>query len=195
MAKLFGITGGIGSGKTTISEQLLKSGYPVFNTDAEAQRIMRDNLAVRSQIEMLFGSDIYEGDILNKQEVARQIFMQPDLRCKVDHAVHPAVGFELKQWLKHQEGICFVESAILFESGLNSLCDAVICVTAPLELRINRTATRDNTTREQVINKINAQMSETEKVTLSDLNIANDGTREISDLCLAVLDFCRNFVA
>ena len=163
---LIGITGGIGSGKSTIAQALRSRGYAVYDTDTEAKRIIVENPMVRSQVEMLFGSQVFEGDVYRTQLVAKQVFHHPDLLTELNHIVHPAVAFHLKQWAKEQtedEGlrikdkrricpgtqasspaeICFVESAILFASGLDALCEKVVVVTAPEALRIERTIQRD----------------------------------------------------
>lgn len=192
--KLFGLTGGIGSGKTVVAHRLSEMGYPVYNTDQAAQRIMHDNLMVRSQIELLFGSDIYVHDKLNRQKVASLVFNDPVLLHKLNSIVHPAVIFDIRQWCKQFTDIAFVESAIMFESQIDQLCTAVICITADTELRIERTMKRDNCTRQQVINRINNQMSEAERIAKSDFTVSND-QKEISDICLDILNFCRNFAA
>ena len=158
---LIGITGGIGSGKSTIAQALRSRGYAVYDTDTEAKRIIVENPMVRSQVEMLFGSQVFEGDVYRTQLVAKQVFHHPDLLTELNHIVHPAVAFHLKQWAKErtEEGthpippykggkiearpLCFVESAILFASGLDKLCDKIVVVTAPEALRIERTLQRD----------------------------------------------------
>lgn len=155
---LIGITGGIGSGKSTIAQALRSRGYAVYDTDTEAKRIIVENPMVRSQVEMLFGSQVFEGNVYRTQLVAKQVFHHPDLLAELNHIVHPAVAFHLKQWarehatptpqsstLNHQPSttICFVESAILFASGLDKLCDKIVLVTAPEALRIERTILRD----------------------------------------------------
>ena len=155
---LIGITGGIGSGKSTIAQALRSRGYAVYDTDTEAKRIIVENPMVRSQVEMLFGSQVFEGNVYRTQLVAKQAFHHPDLLAELNHIVHPAVAFHLKQWarehatptpqsstLNHQPSttICFVESAILFASGLDKLCDKIVLVTAPEALRIERTILRD----------------------------------------------------
>lgn len=191
--KLFGITGGIGSGKSFICEGLIERGYAVYSSDDEAKRIMCHNTMVRSQIELLFGSDIYQGDVLNRQQVAQQIFHDSTIRHKINHIVHPAVRFDLEHWAKRQSDICFVESAILFESGLDSLCEATICVTADEELRIKRVMQRDGVSREQVLARLHAQITEQERKEKSNLVIINDENQPISALCFEILEFCRNF--
>ena len=116
---------------------------------------------VRSQVEMLFGSQVFEGNVYRTQLVAKQVFHHPDLLAQLNSIVHPAVAFHLKQWAREQaeeathpippykagrleaRPICFVESAILFASGLDKLCDKIVVVTAPEALRIERTILRD----------------------------------------------------
>lgn len=190
---LFGITGGIGSGKSFICKALAEQGYSVYISDDEAKRIMCQNPMVRSQIELLFGSEIYQDDVLDRQEVARQIFNDSKLRLKINHIVHPAVRFDLEHWKKKHDGICFVESAILFESGLYTLCDATICISADEELRLRRAMARDNTTSEQVMARLNSQMSDDECRKKANFVIINDENATISSLCFDILEFCRNF--
>ena len=100
---LIGITGGIGSGKSTIAQALRSRGYAVYDTDTEAKRIIVENPMVRSQVEMLFGSQVFEGNVYRTQLVAKQVFHHPDLLAELNHIVHPAVAFHLKQWAKEQE--------------------------------------------------------------------------------------------
>ena len=151
---LIGITGGIGSGKSTIAQALRSRGYAVYDTDKEAKRIIVENPMVRSQVEMLFGSQVFEGNVYRTQLVAKQVFHHPDLLTELNHIVHPAVAFHLKQWAREQDEdkglrtqderpICFVESAILFASGLDKLCEKIVVITAPEALRIERTIQRD----------------------------------------------------
>ena len=159
---LVGITGGIGSGKSAISRALRALGYPVYDTDSEAKRIIVENVAVRSQIEYLFGSEVFDGDRYRTDVVAQQVFADRDLLHKLNRVVHPAVCFDVKHWALKQTGTCFVESAILWESGLAELCDMVVEVTAPIEVRIARTMARDNASREQVERRIAAQTQESD---------------------------------
>ena len=99
---LIGITGGIGSGKSTIAQALLSRGYAVYDTDSEAKRIIVENPMVRSQVEMLFGSQVFEGNVYRTQLVAKQVFHHPDLLAQLNSIVHPAVAFHLKQWAREQ---------------------------------------------------------------------------------------------
>ena len=141
---LVGLTGGIGSGKSTIARELHARGYAVYDTDTEAKRLIVSNPLVRSQVEYLLGSDVFDGDTYLTRLVAKQIFHHPDLRLRLNAIVHPAVAFHLRRWAQEQgERPCFVESAILFESGLDALCDRLVIVDAPEEIRIQRVLMRD----------------------------------------------------
>lgn len=141
---LVALTGGIGSGKSTIARELCARGYAVYDTDTEAKRLIVSNPLVRSQVEYLLGSDVFDGDTYLTRLVAKQIFHHPDLRLRLNAIVHPAVAFHLRHWAQEQgERPCFVESAILFESGLDALCDRIVIVDAPEEIRIQRVLMRD----------------------------------------------------
>ena len=201
---LIGITGGIGSGKSTIAQALRSRGYAVYDTDTEAKRIIVENPMVRSQVEMLFSSQVFEGNVYRTQLVAKQVFHHPDLLAELNHIVHPAVAFHLKQWVKEQEGthprppykggrlettpICFVESAILFASGLDALCEKVVVVIAPEALRIERTIQRDyrgERTAENVAKvkqRIAAQAHEECPSEKPLLRVENDGTTSVEQL-------------
>lgn len=191
---LIGLTGGIGSGKSTLAAELARRGYPVYSSDTEAKRIIVENPMVRSQIELLFGSEVYEGDRYCTERVAKVVFRHPDMLERLNAIVHPAVAFDMQQWAKHQEAkYCFVESAILYESGLDKFCDKVVCVTAPEEVRVERTLARDYTTpytetdRKAVWARIHSQMSDDERAQRADIVVENDGTTPIADLAEQVL--------
>lgn len=218
---LIGITGGIGSGKSTIAQALRSQGYAVYDTDTEAKRIIVENPMVRSQVEMLFGSQVFEGNVYRTQLVAKQVFHHPDLLAELNHIVHPAVAFHLKQWAKEQEKdkglrtqdkrpicpgtprqvgaeICFVESAILFASGLDKLCDKIVVVTAPEALRIERTIQRDyrgERTAENVAKvkqRIAAQAHEDCPTTKPLLRVENDGQKTIEQLADEVIRWAES---
>ncbi len=180
-----GITGGIGSGKSTIAAELIRRGYPVYDTDREAKRIIVHNPAVRSQVETLFGSDVFDGDTYLTDKVAAQVFANPDLLHRLNSIVHPAVRFDLEHWIKSNDkrqttNDCFVECAILFESGMNTLCDKVVYVDAPEEIRVARTIARDHTDAEKVLARIRAQKNDARE--LADIVLLNDGSQSIPSL-------------
>lgn len=176
---LIGITGGIGSGKSTIAAELVRRSYPVYDTDLEAKRIIVHNPAVRSQVETLFGSDIFDDDTYLTDKVAALVFANSDLRLRLNAIVHPAVKFDLEHWQKGKN-VCFVESAILYESGLQALCDKVVYINAPEEVRIARTIARDHSNPDRVRARIQAQKDDARR--LADIVIINDGTRSIAEL-------------
>lgn len=181
---LIGITGGIGSGKSTVAAELLRRGYPVYDTDKAAKTIIVHNPAVRSQVELIFGSEVFDGDRYRTDYVAKQVFADRSLLQRLNQVVHPAVIFDLQHWYRQQKAeLCFFETALLTESGLDKVCDAVVEVTAPVEVRIERTMARDHATREQVLARIHAQQS-TIDYPLSTLHfpLSNDGLTPVSDL-------------
>ena len=176
---LIGLTGGIGSGKSTIARALEARGYAVYNTDREAKRIIVHNPAVRSQVETLFGSDVFDGDTYLTDRVAEQVFADKSLLDKLNHIVHPAVAFELRHWAKEQSQTCFVESALLFSSGLNKLCDKTVWIDAPEEVRIARTIARDHSDINKVRARVRAQRDDSG---LADIILVNDGTKKVAQL-------------
>ncbi len=187
---IVGLTGGIGSGKSYVADGLRAHGYAVYDCDKEAKRIIEKNLAVRSQIECLFGSEVYVNDTYDSKQVAAQVFQQPELLHRLNAIVHPAVRFDIVHWAKKQEAaVVFVESAILFESGFDALCQAIICITAPEEIRIQRAMQRDKATREQIARRIANQMPDEARIQQSDLVITNDGNTPIEILINTIQTF------
>ena len=176
---VIGLTGGIGSGKSTIAAELARRGYPVYDTDREAKRIIVHNPAVRSQVETLFGSEVFDGDTYLTAKVAAQVFANSDLLQRLNAIVHPAVRFDVEHWIKGKD-LCFVECAILYEAGLQTLCDKVVYIDAPESIRIARTVARDHSDPEQVKARIQAQSNNARR--LADIVLLNDGTKSIPDL-------------
>ena len=178
---LVGITGGIGSGKSTIAHELVRRGYAVYDCDRMAKHIIVYNPAVRSQVELLFGSDVFDGDRYLTDRVARQVFADPTLLERLNAIVHPAVVFDLRHWYsERKDELCFVESAILFESGVYTLCDKTVRVDAPEQVRIARTVARDHSDINKVRARIEAQKKDAGFNT--DIVINNDGTESIEAL-------------
>lgn len=190
---LIGITGGIGSGKSTIAAALQQRGYAVLYTDQEAKRLIVHDLAVRKQIEHLFGSDIFNGDTYLTHKVAAQVFTNPTLLQQLNTIVHPAVKQAVQQWYETQRAaVCFVECAILYEARLDNLCDAVIEVTAPEHVRIARTIARDHSTEAQVRARIHAQKN-IQHTTADTLIINNDSVLPIAELIQQIEFFIHKF--
>ncbi len=173
---IIGITGGIGSGKSTVARELVKRGFQLYDTDKEAKRLIVEDSLLRTAIVDLLGADVYEGDTYRTDRVAERVFNNPELLHQLNAIVHPAVKRDIENTLLlYPSTPLLLESAILFESGLNQLCDRIIVVTAPEEVRIARTIARDHTTEQKVRDRIAAQMSENERCRLADYVYENVG--------------------
>lgn len=168
-----GLTGGIGSGKTTIAKAFLDLGYPVYIADTAASRLMNRSPEISSALIALFGANIYRPDhTLDKQQLAALIFNDSDLLKEVNRIVHPAVMLDFSEWCAHQQApFVFFESAILFEAGLSSCFDSVICVTADLQTRIERVMKRDQVSAAKVKERIRNQAGNDEKSKQADFII------------------------
>ncbi|MES2578591.1 MAG: dephospho-CoA kinase [Bacteroidota bacterium] len=174
MTKIIGLTGGIGSGKTTIANYFKSFGIPVYIADEEARKIMQ-SVEIISAIKNVFGDTVFENEKLNREELAKIVFNNPEKLEKLNNIVHPAVKKHFEQWLLQHTAAPYViyEAAILFESGSYKNCDLIITVTAPIELRIQRVVERDKTTRELVLKRINAQWTDEQRISKSDFIIEN----------------------
>lgn len=156
--KRIGITGGIGSGKSVVARWLRSNGFAVYDTDAQARRLMNESAEIRSALTDRFGPETYSEQGLNRSLLAEKVFNDADARAFVNAVVHPAVSADFMSWSYAREAeIVFVESAILYECNLKDLVNDVIYVDAPLELRIARTMHRDGASREEVERRIRAQ--------------------------------------
>ncbi len=171
------LTGGIGSGKSYVCSLLCDFGVDVYDCDAAAKRLIRTSRELQVQLSDAVGVDLFEGGIFNKATLSRFIVASEANAAKIDSIVHPAVAEDYKK-----SGYQWLESAILFESKFNERVDFdyVVCVTAPLEVRIQRVMLRDNLSRERALEWIERQMTQEEKVSRSDFEIVNDGTRDVT---------------
>ena len=208
---LIGITGGIGSGKSTIAKELARRGYAVYDCDREAKRIIAENKEVQTQIIALLGEEAFRqgqrDDVqctkaeYNTSYVAQRVFQEPDLLAKLNAIVHPAVKEDI---LSQAKPVLFIESAILFESGLDALCDKIVIIDAPEETRIARVIARDynNEATPENINKVARIERQTSEVRIqqsafriqnSDIKnttvLMNDGTYSISELAEMIIAF------
>lgn len=138
MQHIIGLTGGIGSGKSTIAQELGKQGFAVYDCDREAKRIIAENNEVQQAIIALLGEEAFVDGIYNTQYVAQRVFADPQLRQQLNQIIHPAVKNDIL--LKQPR---FIESAILCEAGLDRLCDKIVVVEAPEDIRIERVLARD----------------------------------------------------
>ncbi len=180
MTKIIGLTGGIGSGKSTVAHYIASKGIPVYIADAAAKEIM-EQPDVMAQIKQIFHQNVMTSEgKLDRKVIGQLVFTSPKLLKKLNAIVHPLVKTHFIEWLQQHKTSSFVlkEVAILFESGGNKECDKVILVTAPEAIRIQRTMLRDNTSQEAILNRIQNQLSDAEKIQKSDFVISNIDIKE-----------------
>jgi len=176
-----GLTGGIGSGKTLISDVFSRLGIPVFNADYQAKKIMNSDQDVISHIKAEFGDDIYNTDGINRKKLATIIFKNKSALKKINSIVHPKVREYFINWSKEKANCHYVieEAAILFESNAHKELDITINVHADELVRINRVVERDQVSTESVKSRMNNQLSDEERISLSDYTIYNDGNKMV----------------
>lgn len=172
-----GITGGIGSGKTTVCKVFELLGVPVYYSDYEARMILDTDPAVHEAVLKLFGPSVKDADgMIDRKKIAAIVFTDKEKLEQLNALVHPAVGRRFESWCAGHAGVPFIlkEAAILFESGAYRQVDKVIVVSAPQELKIERIRKRDQLKTEEILKRINSQMSEEEKIKRADFVIHND---------------------
>jgi len=171
---MLGVTGGIGSGKTSVCRIFSVLGIPVFSADPEAKLLMDSNEGIRKEINRITGRNMYPQGLLDRQGLASLIFNDNELLRKVNSAVHPVVLKLFTDWAARQDApYVIIEVAILFESGAADLVDRILTVTAPMEERIERVMLRNNLTRDQVLERIRNQHDDDYLVSHSDYVIRN----------------------
>lgn len=192
MAKIIGLTGGIGSGKSTVAKYIASKGIPVYIADEEAKAIMAKKSVIQ-EIQQLFKENVVlENGELDRKKIASIVFQEANLLKDLNAIVHPKVKKHFEKWLKKHNKAPFVvkEVAILFETGGNKDCDKVILVTAPEEVKIKRVMERDYVSREEIIKRMNNQLSDEEKASKSDFVVTNV---KINDTYVAI-DEILNFL-
>ncbi|MGD0583354.1 MAG: dephospho-CoA kinase [Bacteroidales bacterium] len=184
-----GVTGGIGSGKTTVCRVFNSLGIPVFSADNEASNIMESDPQVIENVRNIAGQDIYKGGSLNRSELAELIFNDRELLERINQVVHPVVRINFDIWQRSQKSdYVILEAAILFESGSYKTLDGIITVIAPLEERIDRVVRRNNLTREQIMERIRNQSDDEFKIARSDFVIDNSDDQLILPQILRIHD-------
>ena len=178
---IIGITGGIGSGKSTLSHLLRAEGYSVYDSDLEARRLQNEHSVMRKKMIDLFGKDIYSEKGLNRTALGKIVFGKPELLAKLNAIVHPFVMADFENWIinRYPKKILFIESAILYESGFNKLVDKVILITASEDIRVERIVKRDGISAEQVRARMSHQISEEQKEQLADFIIHSDDQKPL----------------
>ena len=177
-----GITGGIGSGKSTVCRMLAERGIALYDADSRAKELMSTSEPLRRALIENFGAETFTADGLNRAYLAEMVFNNAEQLRLLNSLVHPAVIADFEAWAEGQEGSYVIfESAILFESGLESKVDSVVAVMAPESLRVERVMARDGHTREQVMARINNQMSDDERSDRAKYSIINIGIEELEE--------------
>jgi dephospho-CoA kinase len=172
---IVGLTGGIGSGKTTISKYFESFGIPIYIADEEAKALMNRSKIIKRKLKELFGPLSYSNDQLNRPYLSAKIFNDKTLLKKMNAIVHPKVASHFKRWLKRQDTPYVIkEAAIIFENNLESQYDYIITVVADKDLRIERVMKRDDISREKVESIIRNQLSDEDKIRKSDFIIYNN---------------------
>ena len=176
-----GITGGIGSGKTTVAKIFEVLGVPVYYADDAAKRLMNEDQALQQKIIENFGADVFENRQLNRSRLASIVFNDPEKLALLNSIVHPVTIADAEKWMKRfsktaiqKIPFAIKEAALIFESGAQKKLDYVIGVHAPYKLRLQRAMLRDNLTKDEVEARMEKQMDETKKMNLCNFIITND---------------------
>ncbi len=183
--KKVGITGGIGSGKTTICQIFESLDIPIYYADIQAKKIMSSHASVKQQIKAVLGDESYHANgKLNRKFIASKIFSDKSLLLAINQIVHPAVQTDADRWTQQIRAdlnppYIIREAALLVENGSYKSLDVIIVVTCPENIRIKRVMKRDRLSNEEVTKKIKSQMAESEKVKVADYVIVNDGIKPI----------------
>lgn len=189
-----GLTGGIGSGKTTVANMFRILGVDVYSADSEAKVLMEKDTGLKTKIISLLGEESYLNQRLNSAYIASRVFSNPCMLEKLNLLVHPVVRADFGDWIGVRKSSSYIiqESAILFESGFSSFFNYTILVTADLETRIDRVMNRDNNERKAIIARMDQQMSDEEKLNLADYQLNNSGLKL---LIPQVLELHNKFVS
>ena len=175
MTKIIGVTGGIGSGKTTIVNYIHTKGYPVYIADEAGKKVMQQPKVIQ-QVNALFeGKVLLDDGSLDRSKIASLVFNDEQLLSALNQIVHPAVALDFEEFKKQNsdQPLIFKEAAILFESGSYKDCDATILITAPLNVRIDRVVKRDGISKEAVLQRMKNQLTDDEKQKLATFTVEN----------------------
>jgi len=189
MSIVVGLTGGIGSGKTTVAKLFEKQGIPIYIADERARAIMDRPDVVEAVQQIFTTSVITEQGLLDRAKIKQVVFDQKELLEQLNQVVHPRVKEDFEHWLETNKDapIVMKESAILFENGLEKSCDLIVLVVAPEEVRIQRVMARDGVSKEQVRKIINNQMKDEEKVGRSQYIIENNNKKSIESDIISII--------
>ena len=193
MIKL-GVTGGIGSGKSVVCEVLRLHDIPVYDADLEAKNLNDTSPVIREKLIEAFGAELYKNDKLDRKKLAQLIFNDEKNLHRVNSIIHPELAKHFEKWTdgRMEHSIVAIDAAVLFEAGFQQFVDKTITVFSPVETRIERVVKRDNLTKEQILSRINSQMSDEEKIRLSDFVIINDNKHSILEQVSTILKTISN---
>jgi len=175
---LVGLTGGIGSGKTTVCGFFEELGVPVYNSDEEAKKIMTSSKKVKKAIIKILGKKAYKGKKLNKKYISEQIFNDSSLLKKMNEIVHPAVEKDFLKWARKQKAPYVIqETALIFENSKQDFYDYIILVTAPMRKRVKRVMARDGSSKKEVMDRLKNQLGDDAKIPHSHYVLENSEIR------------------
>lgn len=184
-----GLTGGIGSGKSYVAEMFAQCGVPGYNCDSRAKVLNNTHPDIINSITERYSQQAYIDGKLNKPFIAQKIFSDKRELQWINALVHPYVRADFEQWRSQQTAkAVLVESAIMFDSGFNTVCDTIVVVDAPVELRLERVMHRDGATREQVLERIGNQIPNELLIASADYVISNNGDSDVASQVKSVLD-------
>ncbi|WP_292900646.1 dephospho-CoA kinase [Nonlabens sp.] len=190
--KIVGLTGGIGSGKSSVARIFKSLGVPVFIADDVSKKLLATDPTVIQAVVNLLGKESYDRNdngivVPNKKYIASKVFSDKELLTSLNHIMHPAVKASFSEWVRHQNyPYVIYEAAILFESNSHLLCDRVILVSAGVEERIRRVMNRDAVSREEVVSRLRNQWSEGQRLELSDFVIVNEDLQQMASIVKSI---------
>jgi dephospho-CoA kinase len=177
--RIVGLTGGIGSGKSTIAKMFRELGVPVYNSDERAKKLMVSSKTARKKITELLGEKAYSGEKLNRSYIAERVFKDGGMLKKLNGIVHPLVRKSFMSWARRQKYPYVIqEAAIIFENKNQDFYDKIVLVTAPKEVRVDRILKRDGPPREKILERMGNQWPDSKKIPLSDFVINNENLNE-----------------
>lgn len=185
--KIVGLTGGIGAGKSTISLVFKILGVPVYDSDKRAKELYTESPELQEKMKAHFGNEVYILDQINRPFLANIVFNNSSELNILNQLVHPVLQKDFEDWMALQNSRYVIkEAAILIESGGYQICDEVINVIAPIDIRVIRVMSRDSSSEKQVLSRIKSQISEEERMSFSSFVVHNDGAHSVIEQVLAI---------